>query len=284
VLGDDDGHDQWRPDDREGVMAVSTLDQLANAAQRGETKAFIKSAFTSEGAGTFHSLWAVAGNPAAGAAAGSINGVVPVDSTLGAFGFVNAAGTDNNYIGSMTASSTVAGTLVLYDRLWHSSGMSGTQTVSTAITPTALTRYTTGAGVEMWGEIYSAIGATGATLTVQYTDQDGNTAQSATYAHPANAETVGQMFPFVLASGDTGVRAPTNYQWSISTATAGNFGLTLMKRIVTLPLAILNKPESFDAISCAVREVVDDACLAFMVQCSTTAMGLISGELTLAKG
>lgn len=263
-------------------MAITTLDGLAAGLIAGESKLFLKSSFTSEGAGLFHSLWKTAGNPAAGANPGNINGTIPVDSTLGAFAFVNAVA--NSYMGYFSASSTVAGSLTLYDRLWHSSTMSGTQTISTAITPASLTRYTTGQGVEMWGEIYTAIGTTAATLTVQFTNEAGTTAQSATYAHPANAEAVGQMFPFVLPAGSTGVRAPTNYIWSTSTLTAGDFGLTLMKRLVTIPLQTGNRPEVYDAITCGLREVADDACLAFMVQCTATGMGLISGELTIAKG
>lgn len=265
-------------------MVVSNMDTLVNALSRSESNLFLKSNFTSEGAGLWHSLWIVAGAPTVGAAPGNINGVIPTDATTGAFSFTNATGTDNSYIGYLSASSTTAGSLTLYDRLWHSSGMSGTQTVSTGITPASLTRYTTGEGVEMWGEIYTPIGTTAATLTVQFTNQAGTTAQSATYAHPANAEATGQMFPFILPSGSSGVRAPTNYIWSTSTLTAGNFGLTLMKRLVTIPLNLANKPEAFDAISCGVREIVDDACLAFMVQCSATAMGIISGELSIAEG
>lgn len=265
-------------------MAITTLDGLAAALASGETRAFLKNAFTAEGAGTWHSLWAVGGYPGAGSAPGSVNGSIPDDTTAGAFPFTNAAGAANNYLGYISASSTVAGSLVLYDRIYHSSGLSGTATGSNAISPPSLTRYTDGKGVELWGEIYTAIGATGATLTVTYTDQDGNTGQSATYVHPANAESVGQMFPFTLAAGDYGVRAVTNYSWSVSTGTAGNFGLTLMKRITSIPLQTQNVAAVGDAFSTGLREIADDACLAFQVQCSATSMGIMSGDLTIAKG
>lgn len=264
-------------------MAVSTLDGLVASLTAGESLAFNKSSFTSEGPGLFHSLWAVPGCPGAGAASGSINGSIPTDATAGAFPFTNAAGALNNYLGYISASSTVACTLILYDRLWHSSAMSGTETGQPAISPPALTRYTTGAGVELWGEIYSAIGVSAATLTVTYTDQDGNTGNAATYAHPANAEAVGQMFPFVLASGDSGVRACTVYDWSVTTGTAGNFGLTLMKRLLTIPLQTASVASVYDAFSSGLREIQDDACLAFMVQCSSTAQGGINGDFTIAK-
>lgn len=264
-------------------MAVSTLDGLVAALTAGESLAFSKSAFTSEGAGTFHSLWAVPGYPGAGAAAGSVNGVIPTDATAGAFPFTNAAGALNNYLGYISAASATACTLILYDRLWHNSALVGNVTTTQTFTQPALTRYTTGVGVELWGEIYSAIGATGATLTCTYTDQDGNTGNAATYVHPANAEAVGQMFPFVLASGDSGVRLVADADWSVSTGTAGNFGLTLMKRLLTIPLQTANVASVYDAFSSGLREIQDDACLAFMVQCSTTAQGAINGDFTIAK-
>lgn len=264
-------------------MAVTTLDGLVAALTGGESLAFFKSAFTSEGAGTFHSLWAVAGCPGAGAAPGNTNGLIPTDATAGAFPFTNAGGAGNNYLGYIAAAASVSGSLIIYDRLYHSSGLSGTETANPTITPPALTRYTTGVGVELWVEFYSAIGATGATLTTTYTDQDGNTGASATYVHPANAETVGQMVPMTLASGDCGVRAVTAYDWSVSTGTAGNMGFTLVKRIVTLPLQTTNVAAVYDAFSSGLREVQDDACLAMMVQCSATTMGTINGDLTIAK-
>lgn len=265
-------------------MAVSTLDALTAALTAGETRTFLKSAFTGEGAGTWHSLWQVAGMPGAAATPPTGNGEIPTDATVGAFPFTNAVGAANNYLGYISASSTVAGTLILYDRLWHNSGLSGTVTTAQTFTQPALTRFTDGKGVELWAEFYSAIGATGATLTATYTDQDGNASNSATYVHPANAETVGQMVPLTLAAGDYGVRSVQQVTWSISTGVAGNFGLVLMKRIATIPLQTLNVAAVGNAFSTGLREIPDDACLAFQVQCSAASMGIISGDLTIAKG
>lgn len=263
-------------------MAVTTLDGLVGAINAGETRNFFKPAFTGV-IGGFFSQWGLAGYPAAGAAPGNVNGLIPVDSTTGAFQFVNAAA--NNYLGYVSAASTTAGTLVIYDRLFHSSGLSATTTTpGTALTPAALTRNTNGHGVEVWLEQYGAFTVTSAaTLTFDYTDQDGNTAQVGTIAKAAVAGVNGTMYPAQLAVGDYGVRAVTNYFWS-ATQTAGTWGFTMMKRVCTIPLQTNNKPEIFDAISTGIREVPDDACLAFMIQCSTPSMGIISGELTIAKG
>lgn len=265
-------------------MAVSTLDGLVAALAQGEIRNFMKTPTTTEGAGFFHSLWRAPGSPGAGAAEGTVNGSIPTDATAGSFPFVNAAGAANNYIGYIAAASTVAGTLILYDRLWHNSGLVGNVATLQSFTQPSLTRYTSGEGVELWGEVYTAMGATASTFTCIYTDQSGNTGNSATYAMPANALAADQMFPFVLASGDYGVRDVDSVQLSISTGTAGNFGLVLLKRLLTIPLQTQNVAAVYDAFSSGLREVSDDACLAFMIQCSATNQGVIGGELTLAKG
>jgi hypothetical protein len=131
-------------------------------------------------------------------------------------------------------------------------------------------------------EIGTAFGVATGTLTVTYTDQDGNAGASASIAKTVLG-TAGQMLPATLAAGDYGVQAVTNYSWSV-TQTSGAFGLVLLKRIVTIPLPQVNVGVVYDAFSSGLREIPDDACLAFMVQCSTTNTGLINGELTIAKG
>jgi hypothetical protein len=261
------------------------MDGLVAALTGGETRSFLKNSLTAEGAGTWHSLWMAAGYPGAGVAPGSpTTGVIPTDVTAGAFPFTNAVNPANNYLGYIAAATGVVGTLIVYDRIWHLSGLSGVTTGAQTITFPGLTRYMSGDGVELWGEIYGAPGATANTMTVSYTDQGGTTGNNATYAHPANAESVGQMFPFTLAAGDSGVRAVASFTNSVSTGTAGDIGLTLLKRIVTIPMPLTQVAVVYDAFSSGLREIMDDACLAMMVQCSTTSTGLINGELTIAKG
>lgn len=263
-------------------MPITTFDKAVEGLTAGESRAFLKQAFTAEGAGTWHSMWKVPGYPYTSTSPATGVGAIPTDATEGSFPFTNAAGAANNYLGYMAASSATACTLIVYDRLWHNSGLSGTSVASQTINSTALTRYTTGDGVEIWGEIYTPIGATAATLTVTYTDQGNTGSNSATYAHPANAESTGQMFPLTMAVGDYGCRSIQSAIWSISTGTAGDFGLVLLKRLLTIPLQTPNVAAVVDILS-AGKEIADDACLAFMVLCSTTAQGQINGDFHIAK-
>lgn len=269
-------------------MAITTMDGLVSALAAGQKLDFFKASQTAEGAGTWHSLWKAAGNPPAGANPGSLAGAIPTDATLGAFAFTNPGIAQLSYIVQAIASITTVGKLVLYDRLWHNSEMSGTQTVSETTLGAVpdLTRYTgTGSvGNELWAEFYTAIGATGATLNVKYKDEGGSDSSYATYVHPANAESVGQMAHLQLLSPDTGITKATAYHWSGTTSTAGNFGLTIIRRLVEIPLPLINAGMLLDAMALGMPQVKDDACLALMVQCSTTNTGIIQGSFRLGQG
>jgi len=269
-------------------MAI-TMDALLAALPAAEYDIF-KASQTSEGAGTWHSLWRVAGRPAAGAtppAFGSGSGYVPTRATVGALGQANPAG--NRYLANVNMATNVAGSLIIYDRLWACSGF-GTvvTTAQDVVTGGSLPAGRTPNGasdVELWLEVYNAPGATGATWTITAPD-GGGTSRAYTYTHPANAETVGQMMPVVPpAAAAAGVDIPTSFQASVSSGTAGDIGITLMRRLAIIPIASAPQAaaagQALDAFALGLPEVYDDACLAFMVQCSTTSTGVYLGSISL---
>lgn len=264
-------------------MSIQTFDQLVAALSGGQKRDFYKASATSEGAGLWHSLWLAAGQPIAGAAQGSLAGAIPTKGTAGAFGFTNHSTAGHLQIIKAITSGATLGKLIFYDRLWHNSGMSGIVTSDASLSASAAVNRPDALGkdVEMWVEFYTAIGATAATLNVHYIDQDGNTDQIATYAHPANAETVGQMAPMFLASEDNGVRRPDSYWWSVTTGTAGNFGLTLMRRLVEIPIQQINVGMVLDFAMLGAPLVYDNACVAMMVLCSATNTGIMQGSIRL---
>lgn len=247
-------------------MAITTMDGVVSGLSSAEIVRFSKRTATTEGTGTFHSLWALAGNPGAGVKQGSINGGIPTKATAGAPPFTNPGGSNKKYLLHASGGGTTLGVFILFDRLWHNSELVTNTTADQDITAADLDRPdANGAGVELWGEVFTAPGATGATWTVTYNDQDGNTGQSATYAHPANAETVGQMFQFNLASGDTGVRKVTRFKCSVSSGTAGNIGLVLLRRICSWSINSAGQAKALDAFDVGMPEIYADACLSMMV-------------------
>src|SRR5262245_52059430 len=129
-------------------------------------------------AGRMTSLWQYEGTPAHGAAPGAA--AIPDNATNGGWKQADPGGGRQKWLHSLGGVANVQGTLVLYDRLLHISGLSGTntgaQTVQSSRNP-ALTRYTSGVGNQIWIEIYTQIGASSTTITASYTDQDGNSGQ-----------------------------------------------------------------------------------------------------------
>lgn len=270
-------------------MAISTMDQLVAALAAAAERSFFKADQAGEGAGFYHSLWRAAGFPPAGAvpptiAAGA--GYVPTKDTLGALQRPNPSAGNLGYLAKLIAQGEQAGLLTVYDRLWACSGFDMNSVALQAVTtPGLVTRPDAlGGRVELWGEFYGAPGAAGTpTVTVNYTDQDGNPG-AATYQRPAaNAESVGQMVPFLLAAGDTGVRGVIDLQLSAGTGAVGDFGLTLLRRVVSVPLQA-NLPQLLDAIALALAKVDDNACLALQVLLTGGQTGKIAGGYVAVQG
>lgn len=272
-------------------MAVTTLTGIRTGL--GARVDMFKASASTEGAGTWHSMWKQTGYPTAGASppafsAGS--GYSPTNSTTGAVPFVNPASGSKYLAYAACTNASVTGSLIIADRLWACSGFDTTVlTAQTITTPGVIPSRDAngaalGAGVELWGEVYTAPGATGATWTVSYTNQAGTAGQSATYAHPANAETAGQLFPFTLASGDTGVRAVASFTADISSGAAGDVGLTLIRPLFEIPIRYINVRIVTDAVQLCLPRIYDNSCLMFIVRPSSTATGNQQIQLAFTEG
>lgn len=130
-----------------------------------------------------------------------------------------------------------AGRVIVYDRLSHNGGLSGTATgAQTTNLPTAaLTRYTSGVGVEAWLEIYTQIGVTGTTVTASYT----NTVPTAGRTSPAVAwgntglREAQRLVALPYQQGDVGVRSVQSVTNAATTGTAGAFGVVLVKQLAS---------------------------------------------------
>lgn len=223
-------------------------------------------------------------------------GVVPTTATVpsrtitGAFGQKDGVG--NLCLGDFkfqTSNSIGAGgLLILFDRLSHQGGLDATViTAQTTNLPTAaLTRYTNGQGVIAMLEIYTQIGATATTITVSYTNQAGTAAQISqptVFGGTAFRE-VGRIIPIPLALGDTGIRSVENVTVLASTLTAGNFGITLYKPIMAIPIKCDISASHFNALiqsACHLVPVLSGACLHFGGINSGSGFGTIQGVMNL---
>ncbi|MDQ1446808.1 MAG: hypothetical protein QOI20_3272 [Acidimicrobiaceae bacterium] len=189
-------------------------------------------------------------------------------TTNGAIGQRNpASGSLFGWVRSWYMSNNLAGTLMLADRLAHISGLSGTVTTAQTVSTPALTRYTTGDRVIACVEIYTAVGATATTLTISYTNQAGTagrTSQPIDFG-ATNNNAAGRMFFVSLQQGDTGVRSVQSVTLAGTTGTAGNFGVTLLRPLLCLP--VLNAQDygmsglPFRELGMHMPQIQTDACL-----------------------
>lgn len=187
-----------------------------------------------------YSLWTVDGCPMSGGAVPT-SWANPTNTTVGGLMQANPGGIRNKWIVSAVGNAMTGGMLVVYDRLGHMGGMSGTTITAQNVNGGSLggiTRYTSGAGNQLWLEIYTTIGATTTTVTVNYQDGTGTTQTSqATPFGGTQNDQAPQMIPISLAGGSAGVQGATSVTVLASTGTAGNFGVTIIHPLLYIPIA-----------------------------------------------
>lgn len=265
---------------------IQTTNDLINAAwyQASINKASITSV-----AGFHYSLLTSVGMPMAGAVPATGAGAAATNTTNGSLQVPTAlAAGENLFLGQVSLGMQTVGTLILYDRLWATSGLNGTLTTAQTVGTGTLPRYADGEGVELWLEWYTATGATVANVTSSFTKQDGTAGQTTTsLALPASVP-ANRMYQLPLPAGASGVRSVQSVTLSASTATAGNFGVTLLKRIATIPITIAGAGQTFDFFQLGKLNLASNTAtlpsLWFMILPSTTTTGVISGQIsTLVK-
>lgn len=205
--------------------------------------------------------------PQAPAGVAPTTAVVPTRTTAGAIGQQNGSGT--LAILGARFNATSPSVVIIADRLSHQGGLSGTTTgAQTTNLPTAaLTRYTGGDGVMIGLTIYSQVGTTGTTVTASYTNQAGTSGRTtpAVAFGATSFREGGRLILLPLQAGDTGVQAVASVTLAASTATAGNFGVTLFKPLVAVLAQDQSGVVASDFITGSmgggIPEVVDDACL-----------------------
>lgn len=227
-------------------------------------------------AGRISDLWRYAGHNGPGAAPGAV--AIPTNATAGALKQANGGGSRQKWRLSITAAliAGARGTLVLYDRLLHISGLDGTSIAAQNVGGT-LTRYTSGEGNQILVTVNTQIGATARTITASYsntTPTSGRTTEAVAIGGTGLREVErGILLP--LQSGDTGVSAVASVTLSASTGTAGNFGVSIIHPIAYIPLAANGDGKTVGII----EEIPDDACLAWYFLASSTAPPEFVGQM-----
>lgn len=271
-------------------MAITTLDGVIAGFQ--PPKPLIKSGITmaAVGAQRGYTPWYVAGNPGASTATAiGLNGEAAtpaLGSTGGRIPRTNP-GAGNAHLGRLALNASQPGTLWLIDRLWQNSGLVTTSTGAQAITPAALPSRD-GAGGTNGANVMAAIewsgtgGAGTPTVTLTYTDQDGNTGATGTFAGVATPP-VGTFEIFTLAAGDTGIRAPTSFIQS-ATRTSGAMHLVLFRLLAQLEVTAANIGNAIDALTSGMPQLFNDSVLQLVWFPSATTAVNMQGSYIETQG
>lgn len=201
-------------------------------------------------AARFTSLWQYNKTMGGGGAApGAV--AAPDNTTTGGLLQTDPSGGREKWLLGMNATILGnSGTLILYDRLLHISGLSGTSTSAQTVSG-SLTRNTGGLGNQIWVEIYTQIGTTATTITASYTNQSGTSGRTtkATSIGGTGLREAQRMIPLPLQDGDTGVQAVDSVTLAASTTTAGNFGVVVARPLLVLPISPVSTGSTRDCIA-----------------------------------
>ena len=264
--------------------AITTQDGLLTAMATATVVNFSKASLANAVAGQTFSTWTAAGYPTSGATPSTWTTVT--SSTTGCPAFTNPTSPALTYFTSLELQPVQAATVIVYDRLAHMGGLSGTstsaQTVSGTI-PSGRGAAVNGSNVEWYLEWYTATGSTAATATITYTNQGDTTGRTTTLSLAATQRAGRAMF-ILPAAGDY-IKSIQSVTLSASTLTAGSFGVTAMRRIASLSNSMAGTMiTSKDAFTLGLPLVYDNACVFLMVLCSTTSSGIIQGQFALSQG
>lgn len=264
-------------------MPIDTMDKLVAALAGSQRFNIYKASISAQAAGSFIDLLIANGFPSAGAAPATGNGTYYTPGTNGVLPVQNAASGKANYLLQLGLACSSVCCLILYDRIWAVSGYSGTVTAAQGpSTPPTLPRWSPGDGVECWMEVYTALGSTSVTATLNYTNQDGTSGRSASLTVPASMG-ANRMLPFPYQGGDRGVQTIASVTLSASTGTAGNFGLTLLRRIAEVEVTAANIGRVLDAFDIGMPQLPDNCSLVLMALVSGTSTGAIIGQLRIGS-
>lgn len=273
-------------------MAITTIDGVLAGMRQPEH--FFKNGTAADAVGIPTSYFYAPGRPGAATAPSSGLAGGSLTSVSGQIPFTNPV-SGSTYIGRFAASSSIAGTLLLCDRLWHNSGINVTTTTaqnisSVAFAPRDSNGTTNGENVFIAIEVSTATtnGAAITNTTMLYTNSLGSTGKTATIgavapaSFPATA-VVGTFIPFALAAGDTGVRAVGSITLGTSYG-GGSIHLVAYRELARLELTAANVGNAIDALTSGFVRLYDNT-VPFLVWIpSATTAPQIQGQIIYTQG
>lgn len=277
-------------------MAFASLDDLLSGmASGGYSLPVSRLSLSSQVVGHEASLWRGTGFPAQGAIPGAA--AICSDATVGAFPLAARGGAQERIISGLSLQGATAGhTYLVEDRLGHMGGLSGTVTTAQTVnldihTNIGVSNLAERVGdanyseIEWYLEWYTATGATIATPTAAVTFNDGSTGTVNAWVLGATAlpASVAASRRYKLAPvNGLFIRSVQSVTLSVSTGTAGSFGVTAVRRLAAFEATSANVLQSRDWAMLAAPKVADNACLTLSQVCISTTTGSLAGTLRQA--
>jgi hypothetical protein len=268
-------------------MAITTVDGIIAGMRPPED--FLKIGAAMEAIGVHHSYAYTSGRP--GAAVAPTPGLAGAALTTyaGQIPWVNP-GSGNSYLARLQTTPSVAGALILYDRLWHNSGITVTTTTGqtiNSVTWPARDRdgSTNGEGILVGIEVSTATTNAGAitNTTLTYTNQAGTGSRTATMASFPATAAAGTFVPFQLQAGDTGIRSIQTLTLGTSYVT-GTIHLVAYRILARLECSIANTGASLDAITSGFPRLYNDTVPFLLWLPTATTATTNNGHLIITQG
>jgi len=281
--------------ERGGFASLSDLISEATTGAKQQVLFYSKTGIAPGAVSGTSPLWNSSAVPAAGGVGGSSGtGAVPTRAQTGALAQANATGGDTLHLTTWSGVTSVAGSVLLYDRLWHMTYNHATATSTAVDSNNRPSRYqgtTSAPGNFCTSEITTTL-VTAHNIGITYVDDAGNTTEANTNvaARLGAAQTLAFTAPqwtHTLNTPDLGLRYITNFNQSTITSVTGVSSVVVGHPLSILPQPAANVSFVLDGINSAFNlvRVLDDACLSLydFFKTANTAATLV-GWITLVSG
>ena len=277
---------------------ITTRDQLVDSMANNSSRIVIdKASIPNAAAGQFHSLWRATGQPGQGAIPTAV--AVCTNALLGALQFTQQTSPATSYLGIVEGlESNSAMTLELHDRLVHFGGLVGNVATAQNVLIDLGSLLGTDnldarkgdanySDVMWWLEWYADTGGTAVTATVNVTYNDGTTG-NLTGISLAATRRASQMVPLngsiPAAAAGKYIKGVNTVTFSVTSGTAGNFGVTATRYRAALFMPIANARFTVDWAGLGLPEIANSSCLFSVVVCSTTSTGVLRATGKIIHG
>lgn len=261
-------------------MTIINIDGLIAAVKRNVV--IQKTASRTAVANIPFSVHDLAGSPGAGtlAVGNTANGIVPDDTIAGYPALATPA--SNLYLNRVSAKSSVACWLDVYDCLFSAGAYAFNADTTLASQPGFSGRVPNGSynGLELWLEAVTAFTGN-QSVQINYLDQDGNAGDTGVVATGV-APIVGRMLMMPLAAGDSGIQRINRVRSSVSSA--GTFNVHIMRWLWGCRVNGANQGAFDNLLKTGLPEIYGTSALRLVVTADSTATALPALRLETVDG